>query len=155
MAERNFMEDEVIEDQIADLQEAFGFLDDGDGCIDAIEDLGKLIRSLSPNIEDIFAEADADGNGAVFFSEFLTAMARKVKEADAEEQLEEAFKVFDKDQNGYISPNELRHVMINMGERLTDEEVEQMIKEADLDGDGLVNYNDFVSMMMPLRFNFP
>ncbi|GJN35412.1 hypothetical protein PR202_gb24187 [Eleusine coracana subsp. coracana] len=42
----------------------------------------------------------------------------------------------------------LRHVMINLGEKLTDEEVEQMIREADLDGDGQVNYDEFVRMMM-------
>lgn len=43
---------------------------------------------------------------------------------------------------------QLRHVMINLGEKLSDEEVEQMIKEADLDGDGQVNYDEFVKMMM-------
>ena len=43
---------------------------------------------------------------------------------------------------------QLRHVMINLGEKLTDEEVEQMIREADLDGDGQVNYDEFVKMMM-------
>ncbi len=49
-------------------------------------------------------------------------------------------KVFDKDGNGFISAAELRHVMTNLGEKLTDEEVDEMIKEADLDGDGMVNY---------------
>nr|POE67941.1 calmodulin-like protein 8 [Quercus suber] len=77
-------------------------------------------------------------------------MAKKMKETDAEEELKEAFKVFDKDQNGYISATELRHVMINLGEKLTDEEVEQMIREADLDGDGQVNYEEFVKMMMTI-----
>ena len=51
------------------------------------------------------------------------------------------FQVFDKDGNGYISAAELRHVMANLGEKLTDEEVEEMIKEADLDGDGQVNFD--------------
>lgn len=45
---------------------------------------------------------------------------------------------------------QLRHVMINLGEKLTDEEVDQMIKEADLDGDGQVNYEEFVKMMMTI-----
>ena len=57
------------------------------------------------------------------------------------------FSVFDKDGNGYISSAELRHVMTNLGEKLTDEEVDEMIREADIDGDGQVNYEEFVAMM--------
>lgn len=51
------------------------------------------------------------------------------------------------DGNGYISAAELRHVMTNLGEKLTDEEVDEMIREADIDGDGQVNYEEFVQMM--------
>lgn len=50
------------------------------------------------------------------------------------------FRVFDKNNDGLISSNELRHVMTSLGERLSEEEVDDMIKEADLDGDGQVNY---------------
>lgn len=67
-------------------------------------------------------------------------MSNKMKERDSEKELKEAFRVFDKNGDGFISAPELRHVMTNLGEKLTDEEVEDMIKEADLDGDGLVNY---------------
>lgn len=57
------------------------------------------------------------------------------------------FQIFDKDGNGFISAAELRHVMTNLGEKLTDEEVDEMMREADIDGDGQVNYEDFVAMM--------
>ena len=67
-------------------------------------------------------------------------MARKMKETDSEEEIREAFRVFDRDGNGYISASELRHVMTNLGEKLTDDEVDEMIREADIDGDGQVNY---------------
>ena len=48
-------------------------------------------------------------------AEFLTMMARKMKDTDSEEEIREAFKVFDKDGNGTISAAELRHVMTNLG----------------------------------------
>ena len=80
------------------------------------------------------------GNGAIDFDEFLHMMAKKHAECyDPEEELKEAFQVFDKDGNGYISKEELHQVMNNLGEKLTDEEIADMIKEADADGDGQGN----------------
>ena len=85
-------------------------------------------------------------NGTIDFPEFLTMMARKMKDTDSEEEIIEAFRVFDKDGSGYISAAELSHVMTNLGEKLTNEEVDEMIREADTDGDGQVNYEEFVQM---------
>merc|ERR1712123_33730 len=91
---------------------------------------------------DMINEIDADGNGTVDFPEFLTMMARKMKDTDSEEEIREAFRVFDKDGNGFISAAELRHVMTNLGEKLTDEEVDEMIREADIAGGGRLGPNN-------------
>ena len=99
-------------------------------------------------LQDMINQVDADGNGTIDFPEFITMMSRKMKDTDSEEELMEAFKVFDKDGNGFISASELRHVMTNLGEKLSDEEVDEMIREADLDGDGQINHKEFVKMMM-------
>jgi len=55
------------------------------------------------------------GNGTIDFPEFLTMMARKMKESDSEEEIREALWLVDKVGNGYISAAELQHVMTNLG----------------------------------------
>ncbi|XP_004401596.1 PREDICTED: calmodulin-A-like [Odobenus rosmarus divergens] len=145
---------QLTEEQIAEFREAFSLFDkDADGTI-TTKEFGTVMRSLGQNpteaeLQAMINEVDADGNGTVDFPQFLTMMARKMKDTDSEEEIHEAFRVFDKDGKGYISVAELRHVMTKLGEKLTDEEVDEMIREADIDGDGQVNYEEFVQMMIP------
>ena len=113
-----------------------------------------MMRSLGQNpteaeLQDMINEVDADGNGTIDFPEFCTLMARKMKDTDSEEELKEAFRVFDIRTATASSPlAELRHIMTNLGEKLTDEEVDEMLREADIDGDGQINYEEFVKVMM-------
>jgi len=65
-------------------------------------------------------------------------MARTMKNTDTDEELIEAFKVFDRDGNGFVCAVQLRHVMTNLGGKLTDEEVNEMFREAGVDGDGQI-----------------
>ncbi|KAK6341192.1 hypothetical protein TWF696_008279 [Orbilia brochopaga] len=147
------MADSLTEEQVSEFKEAFSLFDkDGDGQI-TTKELGTVMRSLGQNpseseLQDMINEVDADNNGTIDFPEFLTMMARKMKDTDSEEEIREAFKVFDRDNNGYISAAELRHVMTSIGEKLTDQEVDEMIREADQDGDGRIDYNEFVQLMM-------
>ncbi|CAG8760325.1 13486_t:CDS:2 [Cetraspora pellucida] len=143
---------QLTEEQIADFKEAFGLFDkDGDGSI-TLKELGDVMKSLGHNpteteLRDMINEVDLDNNGTIDFNEFLNMMARKVKDSDIEEEIKEAFKVFDKDGNGLISAAELKVVMSSIGEKLSDEEIDEMIHEADVDGDGQINYEEFVKMM--------
>ncbi|KAK9461727.1 calmodulin [Lipomyces oligophaga] len=147
------MADQLTEEQIKDFKEAFALFDrDGDGQI-TTKELGTVMRSLGQNpseaeLADMINEVDTDNNGTIDFPEFLTMMARKMKDTDSEEEIKEAFRVFDRNNNGYISATELRHVMTSIGERLTDEEVDQMIREADTNNDGRIDYNEFVRIML-------
>ena len=94
------MADQLTEEQIAEFKEAFALFDkDGDGTI-TTKELGTVMRSLGQNpteaeLQDMINEVDADGNGTIDFPEFLTMMARKMRDTDSEEEIKEAFKVFD------------------------------------------------------------
>ncbi|KAM9294541.1 calmodulin-alpha-like [Gastrophryne carolinensis] len=142
-----FHADQLTEEQIAEFKEAFSLSDkDGDGTL-TIKELGTVMRSLGQNpteaeLQDMMNTADADGNGTIDFAEFLTIMASKMKDADREEEIREAFRVFDKDGNGYLNAAELRLIMIDLGEYLTDKEVDTMFKGSNIDGDEQVNYEE-------------
>ncbi|XP_042378638.1 calmodulin-2/4-like isoform X1 [Zingiber officinale] len=170
------MAEKLTGDQISEFKEAFSLFDkDGDdytrlksfdfdfdilfffvhisaGCV-TTKEIGTVMRSLGQNpteaeLQEMINEVDADGSGTIDFPEFLNLMARKLNGTDSDEELKEAFRVFDKDQNGFISSAELRIVMSNLGEKLTDDEIDDMIREADVDGDGQINYDEFVKVMM-------
>ncbi|XP_069110890.1 uncharacterized protein [Argopecten irradians] len=145
--------EQLSEDQIAEFKEAFSLFDkDGDGTITSKE-LGTVMRSLGQHptesdLKDMINEVDTDGSGTIDFPEFLSMMVRTLKDSPDHEELLEAFRVFDKDGNGFINAKELRHVMISLGEKLTEEEVDEMIKEADQDGNEQIDYGEFVSMIL-------
>lgn len=80
------------------------------------------------------------GNGVIDFEEFLEMIVKEMNKTDTEEEMREAFKIFDKSGNGFITAKELKHGMVYMGERLSDEEVEEMMREADSDGDGRISF---------------
>lgn len=79
-----------------------------------------MMRSLGHNpsrreLQDLIDEADVDRNGVVDFYEFLDMMARNMRSSDSDEEIWEAFKVFDRDGNGYISTKELAHALRSLG----------------------------------------
>ncbi|MBA0825959.1 hypothetical protein Goarm_010858 [Gossypium armourianum] len=152
------MADTLTDDQVAEFREVLCLIDkDSDGFF-SMEELASVIQTLddaNPIKEDqnmmmmmVINEADdIERKGQIDFEDSVNIMARKMQE-NVVDELKEAFKVFDQDQDGFISANELRQVMMNMGERLTMEEAEQMIREADLNGDGVVSFDEFARMMM-------
>jgi calmodulin len=82
------------------------------------------------------------GNGTIDFDEFVAMLSRRITTPQEEEiELQESFRVFDKNGDGFISTSELRQVIVNLGESPTDDELEAMIREADVDGDGQVDYS--------------
>ena len=140
-------------EQLAEYREAFNIFDrDGDGHITAKE-LATVLRSLGQNpskseIDDIMREVDVSGNGTIEFEEFIGIMDRQVHHGDVEEEILDAFRAFDKDQDGKIAASELAHILKNIGEPLSQEEVDEMIAQADLHKNGVIDYVEYVHLML-------
>lgn len=143
---------ELSEEQKTDIKEAFDLFDtEGNGFIETKE-LKVAIRALGfePKKEEIkkmVAEIDKEGTGKVSYDDFLQLMTVKMAEKDTKEEILKAFRLFDDDDTGRISFKNLKRVAKELGENLTDEELREMIEEADLDGDGEVNQEEFLRIM--------
>ncbi|XP_071164344.1 uncharacterized protein [Mytilus edulis] len=143
------MADGLSEDQITEIKECFTLFDkDNDGFINP-QELGTVMRALgqSPSeaeIEMLTKSYDEGGNQTIDFSEMLSIMTTRMKPKDPMTELQEAFKVFDKDGKGYIDSKHFRHLMTTMGEVMSNAEIEELIQEADKDGEGKIHYEEFV-----------
>jgi len=143
---------ELAEDQKNDIKEAFDLFDpNGKGVIDSKE-LKVAMRALGfePKKEEIkkmVAEVDKDGSGTIKYEDFLQLMTIKMAEKDVKEEILKAFKLFDDDSTGKISFVNLKRVAETLGENLTDEELQEMIEEADRDGDNEINQDEFFRIM--------
>jgi Ca2+-binding EF-hand superfamily protein len=138
----------ITEEEVAKLWEAFNVFDtDSSGSISA-EELGQVMRSLGQNpsdinLRDMIKEVDVDLSGSIDFEEFKTLMLSQ--QGDRKSRLKLAFSVFDEDGSGQITTNELHNVMSLFG--LTDEELNEMIKEVDHDGDASIDFEEFMKLV--------
>ena len=145
----------LTEKELADVKEAFAVFDrNGDGRITKLE-IRQVLESLGQHptdrdIDGIIGDADTDGNGSIDLHEFISMMKKKKNTNELKEEereMAEAFRVFDADGDGYVTAEELRQVMERLGESLTNDEVKAMILAADMDGDGRVDFGEFVKLM--------
>ena len=74
-------------------------------------------------------------------------MARKLKDEDTHEELQSGFKQFDKDADGEITLEDLRALMVELGETLTEEELGDMIRVADRSGDSKISFDEFTQVL--------
>ena len=147
------MLEDIPQDRRKELQEAFEIFDvNKDGSISKKE-LENILRSLNEDpeeeeIQQLLDEVDVDGNGEIDFEEFVALMGKIHKEIDLEAEIVNAFKVFDKEENDLISITELRHILSNLNDFMTEDEIDDMLFEADSDYDGFINYKDFLKNLM-------
>ncbi|CAI6357042.1 unnamed protein product [Macrosiphum euphorbiae] len=143
---------EFSEKQMADIREAFELFNvDGSGSI-GTKELKVAMRALGfePKKEEIkrmLLNINKQHTGVITYDDFVTLMSIKMADKDSKEEIIKAFKLFDDDCTGKITFSNLKRIAQELGENIVDEELQEMIDEADKDGDGEVSQEEFLQIM--------
>merc|ERR1711977_777281 len=146
---------ELDDKQKEEIKMAFDLFDtDGSGNID-VKELTIAMKALGcepkpGEIEKMIADVDDDGGGEIGFDEFLAMMTHKILNKDPKEDMLKAFRLFDDDQTGSVSFKNLKRVCKESNQMLDDTELQEMLDDADKDGDGVLNEEEFLAMMKRL-----
>jgi calmodulin len=121
------------------------------------DDLDDILRAMGfrpskEELKEILEEIDEDGSGEIEFGEFCQLCAKFLVEEPDEEtmkkELKEAFRVYDKEANGFITTDVLREIIAELDTRLTKDDLDGIIEEIDEDGSGTMDFDEFCQMMM-------
>ncbi|GJR26492.1 calcium-dependent protein kinase 26-like protein, partial [Tanacetum coccineum] len=139
----------LSEEEIAGLKQMFKMIDTDNSGYITFEELKDGLKCFGASLDeseihDLMQAADIDNNGIIDYEEFVAATLHFNK-VDKEDSLYAAFSYFDKDGSGYITVNEIQQSCRELG--MDDAQVEEIIKEVDLNNDGRIDYNEFVAMM--------
>ncbi|XP_078486824.1 neo-calmodulin-like [Ciona intestinalis] len=141
--------DKLSEEEQVIFTEAFKKFDSEGSNFISIDDVGSVLRAAGQaptesELEDFKKELDPKNSGEAAFKDLIDLYARIMKTTlEMDDELTEAFRVFDKDLKGHIMASDLRHHLTTLGEKLSPEEVDELIKDADSSGDGKINYTEF------------
>ncbi|KAL1283929.1 Calmodulin [Trichinella pseudospiralis] len=136
------------EETLAQCEEAFRGLDaNGDGVVTAEDFSIKMLRLGIPHSVDellhAVREIAGDGTEEVDFDALFPLMTCEVESDEERMELKETFKIFDRDGDGYITAEELKNVLEDLGDPVSDEEVLAILTSTDNDKDGLISFEDF------------
>ena len=147
------MSKEIKEPKTKELYEAFTMFDrDKDGLIN-FNELGNVLKSQGFNptnqeLLEMISDVDENEDDKINFEEFLILMHSRLKKADIENELNEAFSVYDKNGSGIISVREFKRIMSSLGEKICEEEVDEIIQKVDPKNRGYINYKDLTKLIV-------
>lgn len=134
--------------QIHEFKEAFNMIDNNKDQLIDKEDLADIYASLGKEPTDQqLEEMISQAPGPINFTMFLTMFGEKLNGTDPEDVIKNAFACFDEDASGKINEEELRELLTTMGDRFTEEQVDEMFRDAPIDGKGDFNYVEFTKIL--------
>ena len=108
---------------------------------------GLGFETRSQGIFQMIADLDSDGNGTIDFNEWFTLMTKRVNDKDSRANINKIFALFDDERTGFISAKNLRRIAKELGENISEEEINELIHRADIDQDGLVSEEEFYTIL--------
>ncbi|KQK05658.1 probable calcium-binding protein CML9 [Brachypodium distachyon] len=149
------MAGKLTQAQADECREVFDLFDGDEDDRIAAGELVTALRSLGQNVDEAEARqfledagAGSGGSGSIDFATFLAVAARKAGAGVSEKGLATWLDAFDDAQSGAIPAEQLRQVMVTHGDRLTEEEADEMLRKADPRGEGRVLCKEFVKVLM-------
>ena len=143
---------DIPEEKIAEYKEAFDMFDKNKKGTISANDITKIMKNFGypisrKEVEGMVAEMDTSGSGELDFEEFVTLMEKQTAYVDEtdEELVLRAFKSFDKDHDGKITNYEFKYILTQMGDKFSQEELDALFKECDLDINGILDYQEFIN----------
>jgi len=148
------MADDLDKEQLETLKKAFQGFAQGRDFITP-DTVGTILRMLgqqynADTLKELIADIDEDGSGQIEFNEFVTLAARFMNEEDEEalaKELKEAFRLYDKQGQGFIPTSCLREILKELDDSLNESTLDGIIAEIDEDGSGTVDFDEFMQMM--------
>ncbi|EAX91537.1 EF hand family protein [Trichomonas vaginalis G3] len=142
----------MSQEPVKEIHEVFKDMDqNGDGFIDP-EDLKICMNTLgfefnAAEIQHLVMELDPENTGKIDMQHFSEFIRSKMTERDHIEEIQMAFQMLDIDKKGKITFSDLKKVAKELGENITDQELHEMINEADTDNDGEISFEEFVALI--------
>ncbi|KAF0984612.1 hypothetical protein FDP41_000511 [Naegleria fowleri] len=138
-----------------EFREAFSLHDNNSGVIphDKLNTVMRLL-GLAPSdneLRELISILDPSSSGNISLNNFVNEMRNRFSKTTQNQNIDEymeSFRLFDRDQDGFISTEELKHIMTTLGEKLSDHEVEDLLKEADPQRKGQIHYESFIRMCL-------
>ena len=136
------------QNQIQEFKEAFNMIDqNSDGFVDK-EDLHDMLASLGKDPTDEYLEEMVKMSpGPINFTMFLTLFGEKLNGTDPEDVINNAFACFDEDGNGKVHEELLKEALTTMGDRFTEDQVDDVLRDAPIDKDGYLDFTKFTHIL--------
>ena len=147
------MENQFTPKQLEQVQNAWKLFDeDESGNIDKDELKNVMIKlglhATSEELNEIMADIDKDRDGSISYNDFCNQIKSKIQDALSEEELRETFKVMDTRNQSRFGEKELKEICSKLNYNLSPEEIKEMIAVADINGDGSIEFEEFVRVML-------